>query len=135
MGQARRLRAKYAVDQVWTTRDFYDAAVPGKTYSGKIIFIEPVLNMDTRTVNVRVDAANPEFELKPHMFVNAVVQVEVDNAGNVINSDWVGKYICPFHPNEVSSEPGVCPQSKQPLQPASEYGYADPKSCSASCDT
>jgi membrane fusion protein, copper/silver efflux system len=106
---------------------FTTAAVPGKTYSGLIIFIEPVLNMDTRTVSVRVDAANPELALKPHMFVNAVVQVEVDNAGNVINSDWVGKYICPFHPDEVSSEPGVCPQSKQPLQPASEYGYAESK--------
>lgn len=104
---------------------FTTAAVPGKTYGGKIIFIDPVLNMNTRTVNVRVDAANPEFELKPHMFVNAVIQVEVDNAGNVINSDWAGKYICPFHPNEVSSVPGICPESKQPLRPASAYGYSE----------
>jgi Cu(I)/Ag(I) efflux system membrane fusion protein len=106
---------------------FTTAAVPGKTYSGKVIFIDPVLDMNTRTVNVRVDAANPEFELKPHMFVNAVVQVEIDDKGSVINSDWVGKYICPFHPDEVSSVPGICPQSKQPLQPASAYGYAEAK--------
>lgn len=104
---------------------FTTAAVPGKTYSGKIIFIDPVLDMNTRTVNVRVDAANPEFELKPHMFVNAVVQVEIDDKGRVINSDWVGKYICPFHPDEVSSAPGICPESKQPLQPAGAYGYAE----------
>ncbi len=111
---------RYGQNVIFTT-----AAVPGKTYSGKVIFIDPVLDMNTRTVNVRVDAANPELELKPHMFVNAVVQVEVDNAGNVINSDWVGKYICPFHPNEVSSAPGTCPESKQPLQPASAYGYSE----------
>ena len=68
--------------------------------------------MNTRTVNVRVDAANPELELKPHMFVNAVVQVEVDNAGNVINSDWVGKYICPFHPERSQFRPWNLPREQ-----------------------
>ncbi|MGC8659666.1 MAG: efflux RND transporter periplasmic adaptor subunit [Desulfomonilaceae bacterium] len=105
--------------------NFTTAAVPGKTFAGKVIFIDPVLNMNTRTVNIRVDTYNPEFELKPHMFVNALLQVEIDESGKVINTDWRGKYICPFHPEEVSSTPGICPESKQPLRPASAYGYSE----------
>lgn len=103
---------------------FTTPGAPGKTFRGKVVFIEPVLDMPTRTVKVRVDAANPGYELKPHMFVNAEIQSEVDSEGRVVKPDWVGKYICPFHPEEVSAVPGICPKSKQPLQPATSYGYS-----------
>jgi len=110
---------KYGQEVTFTTPSF-----PGKTFKGKVIFIEPVLDMPTRTVKVRVDAENPDYELKPHMFVNAELEAEVDDHGRVIKSEWVGKYICPFHPEEVSAKPGICPKTKQPLQPATAYGYS-----------
>jgi len=110
---------RYGQEVTFTTPSF-----PGKTYKGKVIFIEPVLDMATRTVKVRVDAENPDYELKPHMFVNAEIEAEIDHKGNVIKPEWVGKYICPFDPTEVSDTPGECPKTKQPLQPATAYGYS-----------
>jgi hypothetical protein len=104
---------RYGQEVNFTTPSF-----PGKTFKGKVIFIEPVLDMSTRTVKVRVDAENPDYELKPHMFVNAELVAEIDDQGRVVKPEWVGKYICPFDPTEVSDVPGTCPKTKQPLQPA-----------------
>jgi len=110
---------RYGQDVTFTAPSF-----PGKTFGGKVIFIEPVLEMETRTVKVRVDAENPDYELKPHMFVNAELEAEMDDQGRVIKPEWAGKYICPFDPQEVSDVPGSCPRTKQPLQPAVAYGYS-----------
>jgi Cu(I)/Ag(I) efflux system membrane fusion protein len=110
---------RYGQEVKFTTPSF-----PGKTFKGKVIFIEPVLEMETRTVKVRVDAENPDYELKPHMFVNAELEAEIDDQGRVIKPEWIGKYICPFDPKEVSDVPGTCPKTKQPLQPATAYGYS-----------
>lgn len=113
---------RYGQKVTFTTPSF-----PGKTFKGTVIFIDPVLDMPTRTVKVRVDVPNPDYTLKPHMFVNAEILSEIDARGHVVKPEWVGKYICPFHPEEVSSVPGVCPKSKQPLQPATAYGYSGVK--------
>lgn len=113
---------RYGQEVTFTTPSF-----PGKTFKGTVIFIDPVLDMPTRTVKVRVDVPNPDYALKPHMFVNAEIRSEVDAHGHVVKSEWAGKYICPFHPEEVSDSPGMCPKSKQPLQPAASYGYSGVK--------
>jgi membrane fusion protein, copper/silver efflux system len=110
---------RYGQEVTFTTPSF-----PGKTYKGRVIFIDPVLDMPTRTVKVRVDVPNPDYELKPHMFVNGELEAEVDDHGRVVKSEWVGRYICPFDPEEVRSAPGICPKTKQPLQPATAYGYS-----------
>lgn len=110
---------RYGQEVTFTTPSF-----PGKTYKGTVIFIDPVVDMPTRTINVRLDAPNPDYDLKPHMFVNAVLEAEIDDHGRIIKPEWVGKYICPFDPSETSSVPGTCPRTKAPLQPATAYGYS-----------
>ncbi|HEX5338293.1 MAG TPA: efflux RND transporter periplasmic adaptor subunit, partial [Gallionella sp.] len=40
-------------------------AYPGKSFDGKVAFIYPTLNAATRTVQVRVEIANPQGLLKP----------------------------------------------------------------------
>jgi Cu(I)/Ag(I) efflux system membrane fusion protein len=49
-------------------------ALPGKTCSGKISFIDPVLDKATRTAKIRVETANPGLQLKPEMYADAVVK-------------------------------------------------------------
>ena len=44
-------------------------ANPGRRFSGAVTFVDPVLNPDTRTVRVRIDARNAQNLLKPGMFV------------------------------------------------------------------
>ncbi len=112
---------KYGQDVSFTT-----PSIPGKTFKGKVLFIDPVLDTKTRSVKVRVDAENPGYLLKPGMFVSAEVESEVDSKGKVIKSEWTGKYICPIHPrDEGSPSPGVCPDSNLELRPAASYGYSD----------
>jgi Cu(I)/Ag(I) efflux system membrane fusion protein len=52
---------------------FLVSAYPGREFKAKVTYIDPVLNPDTRTVGVRAEAANRNFELKPEMFVSATI--------------------------------------------------------------
>ena len=104
---------------------FTTSAVPGREFKGKVMFLDPLLDTKTRTVKIRVEADNPDYTLRPGMFVTAELQAEVDSKGKVIKSEWAGEYICPVHPSRLSREPGICPISKMALRPASAYGYAD----------
>lgn len=54
--------------------DFTAEAFPGKIFEGKVVFIDPVVDPVKRTVRVRLEAPNPDYELKPGMFVSAVQQ-------------------------------------------------------------
>jgi Cu(I)/Ag(I) efflux system membrane fusion protein/cobalt-zinc-cadmium efflux system membrane fusion protein len=48
---------------------------PGRTFSGRVDFIYPQVDMDTRTAKVRVVFSNPGLQLKPGMFVNVTLKV------------------------------------------------------------
>ncbi len=67
----------YESDLVWLAEDqdiaFTVEALPGRTFSGHVVFIDPVLDPRTRTVKVRLEADNDAGLLKPGMFVHAVV--------------------------------------------------------------
>ena len=44
------------------------SAYPGEKFSGKVSYIYPTLNPETRTIPVRVELPNPGLKLKPAMF-------------------------------------------------------------------
>ena len=50
------------------TADLRLDAWPGRTWQGKVLFIDPVLDGNTRTAKVRLAFANPNGELRPEMF-------------------------------------------------------------------
>ena len=80
------------LSKVWIEADFYEyearlvklgmTAVftlpydPGKELSGKVAYVYPLLNAQSRTLRVRFDFANKDLALKPGMFVNADLQLE-----------------------------------------------------------
>ncbi len=45
--------------------EFYTEAYPGEVFTGRIAFIDPVLNEKTRTVKIRVNVPNTNGKLKP----------------------------------------------------------------------
>ena len=49
-------------------------AYPGKTFKGKVDFVLPQVDMNTRTVRCRLVFPNPGLLLKPGMFVNVVLK-------------------------------------------------------------
>jgi membrane fusion protein, copper/silver efflux system len=58
------------------------AAYPERHFNGRVDFIYPTLDAATRTVQVRVELANPDRLLKPAMFAN--VELPVSNRGKVL---------------------------------------------------
>jgi Cu(I)/Ag(I) efflux system membrane fusion protein len=71
-------------------------ALPGKTFSGKITFIGPVLDKTTRTVKIRVETANPGLLLKPEMYATAIIQASIGRGKDEIVVPktavlWTGK--------------------------------------------
>ena len=80
------------LSRVWVLADAYESdlarirvgmtasltlqAFPGKTFTGKVIFVDPILDPLTRTAKVRLEFANPRGELKPEMFGEVTLQAE-----------------------------------------------------------
>ena len=62
-------------------------AIPGKNFSGKIIFIDPVIDPTTRVSKVRVEIENQSGKLKPEMFATGIVNANL--------SEYQGKMIIP----------------------------------------
>lgn len=52
-------------------------AYPGEVFKGKVVSINPVLDPETRTNQVRVEVENTSNKLKPQMFVNARIKVDL----------------------------------------------------------
>jgi Cu(I)/Ag(I) efflux system membrane fusion protein len=45
-------------------------AFPGRSFTGKVIFIYPTLNTGTRTARVRIEIGNPDGALRPGMYAS-----------------------------------------------------------------
>jgi len=87
-------------------------AYPDRIFTGKINFIDPVLNPTTRTVKIRADLPNPRKVLKPEMYVEAIIESQQNKnsltipASAVINTGhrivvWVEKEPGVFIPKDV----------------------------------
>lgn len=103
---------------------FVTEAWPGETFTGRIAFISPVLDSMTRTAAVRINAANPKGLLKPGMIVTARVKARINAAGQVIDENLRGKWICPMHPEVLKEKPGRCPICGMALLRTEAMGYA-----------
>jgi Cu(I)/Ag(I) efflux system membrane fusion protein len=121
----------YQSDLSWLrygqTVEFESDAVPARTFDGRIAFISPTLDPETRTATVRVSVGNPDRELRPGMYVRATARTRIARAGRVIDPDLAGKWISPMHPSVVKDGPGTCDICGMPLVPAEELGFVAPE--------
>lgn len=78
------------LSRVWVLVDVYEAelgrakvgmpadltiqSAPGKTFKGRVAFVDPIMDPKTRTAKARVEFANPKGELKPEMFGEIVIK-------------------------------------------------------------
>lgn len=134
-----RIYAIVDLNEVWISLDAYESdlkwlrygqavsfeaeAYPGEAFSGRISFIDPILDETTRTVNVRVIVENLRGMLKPGMFVRATVHADVLAAGRVMDSFLHGKFMCPMHPQVISESEGECTICDMPLVSSEKLGY------------
>jgi Cu(I)/Ag(I) efflux system membrane fusion protein len=103
--------------------EFEVEAIPGKTFEGRIAFIDPDLDPMKRVTNIRVNVENPGFLLKPGMFAKALVRSATSADGRVLDPSLEGKWISPMHPEIVKDGPGQCDICGMDLVPASELGF------------
>ncbi|HZH73619.1 MAG TPA: efflux RND transporter periplasmic adaptor subunit, partial [Mariniphaga sp.] len=100
------------LSKVWAVFDAYESDLPflkkgdnleytlqsqpGKTITGTISFINPILDPVTRTAKIRVETSNPRGELMPEMYASAIVNAQLNEYNNelVIPKSailWTGK--------------------------------------------
>jgi Cu(I)/Ag(I) efflux system membrane fusion protein/cobalt-zinc-cadmium efflux system membrane fusion protein len=58
--------------------------IPGKEFTGKVIYIYPYLEEQTRVIRVRLEFENPALELKPEMYANVTLRSEMDREALLI---------------------------------------------------
>lgn len=63
--------------QVGTAVEVASTAYPQEMFVGRITFIAYTVDPATRTVSARVEVENPDYKLKPGMYVNAVIRTPV----------------------------------------------------------
>jgi Cu(I)/Ag(I) efflux system membrane fusion protein len=86
-------------------------------FSGRVTFIDPVMNPETRTVRVRTEFSNALGKLKPNMFVKATVSLPIAKALVVPSSAvlftgkrsvvWVEVQPNTFEPRDVAVGSGT----------------------------
>jgi Cu(I)/Ag(I) efflux system membrane fusion protein len=52
-------------------------AYPQEEFSGKIVALDPVLDMNTRSIRARVQVDNPQGKLKPNMYADAFIHIDL----------------------------------------------------------
>ena len=58
--------------------EFTVSSVPGQIYTGTVSFIQPFLDENSRTAEVRITADNPQNRMKPGMFAEGVISSQSD---------------------------------------------------------
>lgn len=76
--------------------DFTIQALPGKTFSAKVTYIDPFIDGQTRVAKVRVEVSNPKLTLKPEMFSVGILESKITEGGDKIivpksSILWTGK--------------------------------------------
>lgn len=99
-------------------------SIPGKQFPGRVSFIAPEVNRETRTVEVRVEMANRDEQLRPGDLGRAWLQAPITPQDKTYDPDLVGKWISPVHPEEISFQKQNCPRCGTPMIPAKELGFA-----------
>ena len=79
--------------------------LPGRSFDGRVSFVYPTLDAQTRTVMVRVEVPNPRLDLKPDMFADVLLRSDLGERLAVPDSAVLetGTRSIAF----VESEPGV----------------------------
>ena len=63
--------------------------IPGKIFTGKVLYVYPFLTAKTRTAKLRLEFPNPDYQLKPNMYANVNLESAVSGDSLVIPQEAV----------------------------------------------
>lgn len=82
---------------------------PNETFSGKVTYVGDILNPQTRTVQVRCEAPNPEMKLKLDMFATVSLPTKFSRTGLVVPASAIqqveGKDVIFVRKRDTAFEP------------------------------
>jgi membrane fusion protein (multidrug efflux system) len=78
-----------SVLRVGQTVRFRVAALPGRDFTGRVDFVDPVVQLPARTILVKAQVPNPGRVLNPGMFVEAHLATEVRPGAVLVPEDGV----------------------------------------------
>lgn len=90
----------YESDMAWIREgasiSFTISSLPGEEFTGKITYIDPIINPKTRVSKLRVEMNNSDYQLKPEMFASGVLSVtnQTNKEGLIVPKSavmWTGK--------------------------------------------
>ncbi len=104
-------------------------SLPGRTFVGRIAFIDPDVDPKSRTVSVRVVFDNQDGQLRIGDYAKAKIEVPIvspeGERSPIFDPELAGKWISPKYPHIICDEPGVCPLSGEPLLSAASLGFSE----------
>lgn len=100
------------------------SSAPGIVFTGRVAFIDPTVNPNTRSVRVRIEMLNLDGKLRPGDYAAARVSVPAIPRDQVYDPALAGKYISPMHPQVIRDAPGVCPICDMDLIPTTQLGFS-----------
>src|SRR2546426_5599308 len=66
---------------------FQVAALPGKNFSGEVVFVDPVVSLPGRTILIKARVPNPEHQLQAGMFIEARPATDIRPNAVVVPED------------------------------------------------
>ena len=120
------------LDSLWIMADVYEyelpwiymgqaveittQSMPGLAFSGKVTYIYPFFDTQTRTQKVQIEVPNPTGRLRPGMYVTLKIKptlAEIYTQGAISKAP----YACPMHPWITSEHPTECEICGMDLEP------------------
>jgi Cu(I)/Ag(I) efflux system membrane fusion protein len=71
------LSGRFADAEKRIARNNHDIFVPNEKFNGKIVIVDPFINDALRTARVRIDIDNPDLKLRPDMYVDAELTMDM----------------------------------------------------------
>ena len=91
-------------------------SMPGQTFAGKVTYIYPFFDTQTRTQKVQIEVPNLTGRLRPGMYVTLQIKptlAEIYTQGAISKAP----YACPMHPWIASEHPSECEICGMNLEP------------------
>ena len=68
---------------------FQVAALPGRNFSGEVVFVDPVVELPARTILIKARVPNPEHQLQAGMFIEARLATDIRPNALVVPEDAI----------------------------------------------
>jgi membrane fusion protein, multidrug efflux system len=68
---------------------FQVSALPGKNFSGEVVFVDPVVELPGRTILIKATVPNPERQLQAGMFIEARLATEIRPSAVIVPEDAI----------------------------------------------